>query len=80
MARSEGLALAPWGVLASGKIRTDAEEARRRESGEKGRMVFSNWERTDEERKMSLVLQEVATEVGVEGVTAGVHSFFSLSP
>jgi hypothetical protein len=45
------------GVLASGKIRTDAEEARRRESGEKGRMVFSGWERTDEERKMSLVLQ-----------------------
>jgi hypothetical protein len=31
MARSEGLALAPWGVLGSGKIRTNAEEARRRE-------------------------------------------------
>jgi hypothetical protein len=41
MARSEGLALAPWGVLAAGKIRTNAEEARRKESGEKGRMVFT---------------------------------------
>ncbi|KAH8984190.1 NADP-dependent oxidoreductase domain-containing protein [Lactarius hatsudake] len=71
MARSEGLALAPWGILGGGRIRTDTEEARRRESGEKGRLFFhSNWERTEEERKMSLVLEEVAQEVGVEGITA----------
>ncbi|KAH8994618.1 aryl-alcohol dehydrogenase [NADP+] [Lactarius akahatsu] len=64
MARSEGLALAPWGILGGGRIRTDAEEARRRESGEKGLMVFhSNWERTEEGRKMCLVLEEVAQEV-----------------
>lgn len=31
-----GMALAPWDVLGGGKIRTDAEEQRRRESGEKG--------------------------------------------
>ena len=74
MARSEGLALAPFGILAGGRIRTDAEEERRRESGEKGRVNFhSNWERTEEERRMSLVLEEVAKEVGVEGITAGVH-------
>ena len=36
MAISEGMALAPWGVLGQGKIRTDEEEARRRESGERG--------------------------------------------
>lgn len=30
------MALAPWDVLGGGKIRTDAEEQRRRESGEKG--------------------------------------------
>jgi len=35
MARVEGMALAPWNVLAAGKIRTDAEEQRRRETGEK---------------------------------------------
>ncbi|KAH9058234.1 NADP-dependent oxidoreductase domain-containing protein [Lactarius vividus] len=70
MTRSEGLALAPWGILSGGRIRIDAEEAHRRESGEKGRMVFHlNWEIT-EERKMSLVLEEVAQEVGVEGITA----------
>ena len=36
MARSEGMALMPWNVLASGKIRSDAEERRRRETGENG--------------------------------------------
>ena len=36
MARSEGMALAPWNVLAAGKIRSDAEERARHETGEKG--------------------------------------------
>lgn len=31
-----GMALAPWDVLGGGKIRSDAEEQRRRETGEKG--------------------------------------------
>ncbi|KAI0251230.1 Aldo/keto reductase [Lactifluus subvellereus] len=71
MARSEGLALAPWDVLAAGKIRSDAEEARRRETGEKGRTVMApNWERTEEERKVCLVLEQVASEVGVESITS----------
>lgn len=71
MARAEGLALAPWDVLGGGKVRSDAEEQRRRETGEKGRVIFSpNWERTEEERKVCLVLEEVAKEVGVESVTS----------
>ena len=36
MARSEGMALAPFNVLESGKIRSDDEERVRRETGEKG--------------------------------------------
>jgi aryl-alcohol dehydrogenase-like predicted oxidoreductase len=74
MARAEGLALAPWDVLGAGKIRSDAEEQRRRETGEKGRTRLSpnsNWERTEEERKVCLVLEEVAKEVGVESITSG---------
>ena len=71
MARSEGLALAPWGVLGGGKIRTNAEEARRRESGEKGRMVFGpDWERTPEEKKVCDVLEEIGKEVGTESITS----------
>ena len=50
MASSEGFALAPYDVLGGGKIRSDAEEARRRETGEKGRTVVGpNWERTEED-------------------------------
>ncbi|KAI0289339.1 Aldo/keto reductase [Russula brevipes] len=71
MARAEGLALAPWDVLGGGKIRSDAEEARRRETGEKGRRLLgTEWERTEEERKVCLVLEQVAKEVKVESVTA----------
>jgi aryl-alcohol dehydrogenase-like predicted oxidoreductase len=75
MARAEGLALAPWDVLGGGKIRSDAEEARRRETGEKGRTMLSpNWERTEEERKVCLVLEQIAKEVGTESITSGASS------
>ena len=71
MARSEGLALAPWGVLGGGKIRTNAEEARRKESGEKGRVVLSpDWERTPEQKKVCDVLEEIGKEVGTESITS----------
>ncbi|KAJ3774127.1 Aldo/keto reductase [Lentinula raphanica] len=32
MARFQGMALAPWGVIGSGRLRTDAEEQRRKET------------------------------------------------
>ncbi|EIN08741.1 Aldo/keto reductase [Punctularia strigosozonata HHB-11173 SS5] len=71
MCRSEGLALAPWNVLAAGKLRTDAEEQRRRETGEKGRTISNpNWERSEDERKMSQALEKVAAEVGAQHITA----------
>ncbi|KAI9453099.1 NADP-dependent oxidoreductase domain-containing protein [Lactarius psammicola] len=66
-----GLALAPWGVLCGGKIRTNAEEARRKESGEKGRTTFnSQWERTPEQKKVCDVLEEIGKEVGTESITS----------
>jgi len=34
-------------------------------------LLESNWERTEEERKVCLVLEEVAKEVGVESITSG---------
>ncbi|KAF9799281.1 hypothetical protein IEO21_10596 [Rhodonia placenta] len=70
MARVEGMALAPWNVLAGGKIRTDAEEERRRQTGEKGRTIMSaDWERTPEERKVCQVLEKVAAETGATSIT-----------
>ena len=71
MAREHGLALAPWNVLAGGKLRTDAEEEKRKTSGEKGRTVFNpDWTRTENEKKMSSALEKVAKEVGTEYITA----------
>ncbi|EMD34694.1 hypothetical protein CERSUDRAFT_140289 [Gelatoporia subvermispora B] len=71
MTRAEGMALAPWNVLAGGKIRTDAEEEKRRQTGEKGRTILSSdWERTPEERKVALALEEVAKQVGAKSITS----------
>ncbi|KAJ3782714.1 Aldo/keto reductase [Lentinula aff. detonsa] len=70
MARSMGLALAPWGVLARGKLRTDEEEERRRTTGEKGRMTTGDWERSEDEVKMSHALEKVAKEIGARSISA----------
>lgn len=71
MARAEGLALAPWGVLAGGKIRTDEEEERRRQTGENGRTFWiPDWERNEKEKKVCKALEKVAAEVGAKHITA----------
>ncbi|VDC06767.1 unnamed protein product [Peniophora sp. CBMAI 1063] len=70
MARAEGLALAPWDVLARGHIRTDAEEEERRASGERGRTMFSGWERDEAERRMAGALERVMGEVGAKSIQA----------
>uniref|UniRef100_A0A0W0FIF0 NADP-dependent oxidoreductase domain-containing protein n=1 Tax=Moniliophthora roreri TaxID=221103 RepID=A0A0W0FIF0_MONRR len=65
------MALAPWGVLAGGKLRTDAEEQKRLESGEQGRKVFSSeWMRNDVEVKVSRALEKVAAEVGATSIAS----------
>ncbi|KAF8157095.1 NADP-dependent oxidoreductase domain-containing protein [Crassisporium funariophilum] len=71
MARSEGMALAPWNVLAGGKLRTDEEEEKRRQTGEKGRMISGpNWERNENEKKICKALEKVASEVGTTHITS----------
>ncbi|KAF9806898.1 hypothetical protein IEO21_08482 [Rhodonia placenta] len=71
MACEEGMALAPWNVLAAGRIRTDEEEERRRETGELGRRTASDeWERTPDQRKVCQALEKVAQEVGAPSVTS----------
>ncbi|OCB85917.1 arylalcohol dehydrogenase [Sanghuangporus baumii] len=71
MARAHGLALAPWNVLASGHLRTDAEEARREATGEKGRPgMDTSWKRDENQKKMSAALEKVAKEIGTEHIAA----------
>lgn len=66
-----GLAIAPWNVLGGGKLRTDAEEERRRQTGEQGRKMFGPWERNETEKKVSHALEKVAGEVGAKSITSG---------
>jgi aryl-alcohol dehydrogenase-like predicted oxidoreductase len=74
MAREHGMALAPWNVLASGKLRTDEEEEKRKQSGEGGRDITGQgWERTEEEKKMSRALEKVAKEIGAKSITSGEY-------
>ncbi|VDB94286.1 unnamed protein product [Peniophora sp. CBMAI 1063] len=71
MARKLGLALAPWEVIGGGKIRTDAEEEARRKTGENGRNFFGGgWERNEDEKKMAVVLEKIAGQVGVKSIRA----------
>jgi aryl-alcohol dehydrogenase-like predicted oxidoreductase len=82
MAREHGMALAPFSVLAAGKLRSDTEEARREKSGENGRDLKMNdwgWKRSEQEKKMSNALEEVAKEVGVESITAGNYPGYPLT-
>lgn len=75
------MALAPWNVLAAGRIRTDAEEQRRIESGEGGRSMFADWKRNEKERQVCLALEKVAAEIGAKNITSGISNlpFFSFS-
>ncbi|PPQ88387.1 hypothetical protein CVT25_011266 [Psilocybe cyanescens] len=59
MARSQGLALAPWNVLCGGKIHTDAEEEQRAASQETGRSALP---RDGNQKAMSRALEKVAAE------------------
>ncbi|THU86048.1 Aldo/keto reductase, partial [Dendrothele bispora CBS 962.96] len=69
MARLNGMALAPWGVLGAGRLRTDEEEEERAQSGENGRSVAGeDWKRTEGEKRMCRALEKVAEEVGAKSI------------
>jgi aryl-alcohol dehydrogenase-like predicted oxidoreductase len=60
-----------WDVLGGGKFQTKAELQKRKASGEPLRSISSsNSQQTADEAKMSEALAEVASEHGIESVTA----------
>jgi aryl-alcohol dehydrogenase-like predicted oxidoreductase len=71
MCRDHGMAIAPWNILAGGKLRSDVEEERRLKSGEQGRDITgAGWMRTEAEAKASRALEKVAKEIGEESINA----------
>lgn len=68
MARHFGMALAPWGVLGSGKFQTKKEVEERKQRGETLRSLRGA-DQTDDQLKMSEALCNVAAEHGIESPT-----------
>ncbi|KAF5337941.1 hypothetical protein D9758_013120 [Tetrapyrgos nigripes] len=69
MARLNGMALAPFGVIGGGRIRTDEEEEQREKDGRKGRTRFGeDWKRTEDQKKICRALEKVAKEVGASNI------------
>lgn len=67
------MGLIPWNVIAAGRLRSDAEEKKREESGEGGRSLGGrDWRRSEVERNASNALEKVGKEVGTDiSVSAG---------
>ncbi|KIM95996.1 hypothetical protein OIDMADRAFT_205567 [Oidiodendron maius Zn] len=69
MANYFGMALAPWDVVGGGKFQTKAALEERKKKGE-GLRKLTTGEQTEEQARMSEALAKVASEHGIESVTA----------
>ena len=77
-----GMALAPWNVLAGGKLRSDEEEEKRRQTGENGRtlsLIPRDWQRNEQEKTVCKALEKVAAETGAKHITSGIYLSIPLS-
>jgi aryl-alcohol dehydrogenase-like predicted oxidoreductase len=73
MARTFGMALAPWDVLGGGRYQSPAALAKRSKEGDGLRHYLNpraETQQTDDEKAVSEALYKVAQEHGVESVTA----------
>jgi aryl-alcohol dehydrogenase-like predicted oxidoreductase len=69
MARHFGMALAPWDVMGGGKFQTKAALEERKKKGEGLRSMITG-EQSEEEAKISEALAKVASEHGIQSITA----------
>lgn len=69
MANYFGMALAPWDVMGGGKFQTKAALEERKKKGE-GLRKLTTGEQSEEQARMSEALANVASEHGIESVTA----------
>ncbi|KAJ3851955.1 hypothetical protein EV368DRAFT_41995 [Lentinula lateritia] len=64
--------------LGAGKLCTDAEEQRRKETGENGHMFGGGWGKSKDEVKISQAFEQVAKEIGAKSISSGKLSHFFL--
>ncbi|KAJ9619273.1 putative aryl-alcohol dehydrogenase aad14 [Taxawa tesnikishii (nom. ined.)] len=70
MCRHFGMAIAPWDAIGGGKFQSKKALEERRKKGEGLRSMMGSGEQTEDEVKMSEALEKVASEHGIESVTA----------
>jgi aryl-alcohol dehydrogenase-like predicted oxidoreductase len=70
MARHFGMAIAPWDVLGGGKFQSKKSIEERKKKSEGLRSMMGSTDQTEDEVKMSEALSQVASEHGIESVTA----------
>ncbi|KAL7412880.1 NADP-dependent oxidoreductase domain-containing protein [Mrakia frigida] len=70
MARHFGMALAPWDAIGGGRIQSKAQLDAKKKNGEGIRSMMGGQEQTSEEEQYSLVLDEIAQELGLKSPTA----------
>jgi aryl-alcohol dehydrogenase-like predicted oxidoreductase len=70
MTRTLGLALVPWGVLGSGRFKTEAQIAELKKRNEQGRVQFEP--PSDADRRITAVLEKLAkskgSDIGLTGI------------
>ncbi|KZO93395.1 norsolorinic acid reductase [Calocera viscosa TUFC12733] len=76
MCMHEGMGVAPWGVIAGGKLRTQAQLEERIKEG--GPLRWGQNEMTENETKMSAALEKVANEIGGDASLANVAIAYTL--
>ncbi|KDQ21070.1 hypothetical protein BOTBODRAFT_327665 [Botryobasidium botryosum FD-172 SS1] len=76
MALSEGMAIAPWGVMGAGKFKTEAEVEARTKAGIPLR---HNRPQTEDDKKVAAALDKIAQEVGGGATGANVALAWSLA-
>ena len=72
MCRQYGMAIAPWDVLGGGKFQSKKSLEARKKEGDGMRNIMGNRDnpQSEEEQKLSEALASVASEHGIESVTA----------
>ncbi|KZT58601.1 aryl-alcohol dehydrogenase AAD14 [Calocera cornea HHB12733] len=76
MCAHEGMGVAPWGVIAGGRFRTQAQLEQRLKEG--GDLRMGQNQLSENEQKMSAALEKVANEIGGDASLANVAIAYTL--
>ncbi|KAF2861570.1 aryl-alcohol dehydrogenase [Piedraia hortae CBS 480.64] len=80
MCRLFGMAIAPWDVIGGGRFQTKKQMEERQKSGEGIRTMLGGSEQSENEKKVSAALEEVANELGKSISAVALAYVMSMAP